>query len=464
MAWYDIREFLSAMEKEGHVLHIRDELDPDQEIGAVWTRLTRAQGPIGLHERGSIRGFPDWRIASNVFGSNYRIARAFGISEDSLSNEVEKRLKQPIEPVVVDDGPINQNEYVGDEIDLTKQIPNIRWNKKDAGSYITFGNNVLTDPRYGINVACYRGLILGPRRVAINYEPIHHGDIYLSRARNEGQSEYDVAIYIGGPPSAIAGAVAEVALAESEYDAMGGLQQEPLQLVKCKTVDRLVPATAEVVLEGKVKLNEEVLEGPFGEFTGLYTEQYTQYPIEITRLAFRDNPIWIGTAECRPVNETHLLLSLFESICMKQKLSGLIPEIKDIYFPPESCGVFECIVQLDSSLKRPGISKNILYSLSAGFLMATTFILVDDDIDIRNRDEVSWALATRVRNHKDIIIVPEGITTPLNPAATPKGVVSKKFIDATREADARGDFISIPKELKELADKVIQNSGGLNSE
>jgi 3-polyprenyl-4-hydroxybenzoate decarboxylase len=96
--------------------------------------------------------------------------------------------------------------------------------------------------------------------------------------------------------------------------------------------------------------------------------------------------------------------------------------------------------------------------------MATTFILVDDDIDIRNRDEVSWALATRVRNHKDIIIVPDGITTPLNPAATPKGVVSKKFIDATREADARGDFISIPKELKELADKVIQNSGGLNSE
>jgi UbiD family decarboxylase len=459
MAWYDIREFLNAMEEEGNVLHIRDELDPEQEIGAVWTRLTRAQGPIGLHARGSIKGYPEWSIASNVFGSYYRIARSFGIPEDELFNEVEKRLRHPMAPVVVDDGPLNENEYLGDDIDITKQIPNIRWNEKDAGAYITFGHNVLADPKYGINVACYRALILGPRKIVINFEPIHHGGLYLGRAKQAGKNEVDVALYVGGPPSAIAGAVAEVAVSASEYDAIGGLQQEPLELVQCRTVDRLVPATAEVVLEGKIKLNEEVLEGPFGEFTGLYTEQYRQHPIEITRLAFRNNPIWIGTAECRPVNETHLLLSLFESLCMKQKLAGLIPEIKDIYFPPESCGVFECIVQLDSSLKRPGISKNMLYSLSAGFLMATTFILVDDDIDIRNRDEVSWALETRVQNHRDIIIVPEGITTPLNPAATPEGVVSKKFIDATRQADARGQFVSVARELTEFADQVIRNSG-----
>lgn len=460
MAWYDIREFLSALESDGHVLRIREELDPDQEIGAVWTQLTRNQGPVALHERGSVRGFPGWRVATNLFGSNHRIARTFGIPEENLADEVERRLQHPIPPVVVDDGPVNENEILGDDIDLTKHIPNIRWNAEDAGCYITFGNNVLSDSETGTNVACYRTLILGPRQVVINYEPIHHGDIYLGRAKKAGLTEYDVAIYIGGPPSAIAGAVAEVPLSECEYDAIGGLQQAPLELVKCRTVDRLVPATAEVVLEGRIKLDEEVLEGPFGEFTGLYTEQYTQHPIEITRLAFRDNPIWIGTAECRPVNETHLLLSLFESLCMKQKLSGLLPEIRDIHFPPESCGVFDCIVQLDSALKRPGISKNLLYSLSAGFLMATTFILVDDDIDIRNRDEVSWALATRVRNDRDVIIVPDGITTPLNPAATPRGVVSKKFIDATRDADARGRFVSVPVDLDERADQVIRNARG----
>ncbi len=75
---------------------------------------------------------------------------------------------------------------------------------------------------------------------------------------------------------------------------------------------------------------------------------------------------------------------------------------------------------------------------------------------------MSWAPETRVRNHKDVIIVPDGITTPLNPAATPNGVVSKKFIDATHEADARGQFVSVPKRLNELADKVIRHSGGLN--
>lgn len=455
MSWGDLREFLAAMDRDGEVLHIEESVDPDQEVGAIWTQLTRSQGPIGLHERGTIDGYPDWRIASNLFGTFDRVARAFDTTERDLFEHVAARVDDGVPPRVVSSGPVTENVVEGGDIDLEELVPQIRWTRDDGGPFITAGHCVLSDPDYGRNVAWYRVQLLGGRRIAIRLAPHHQGGVITRRAKARGAETLDVAVYMGGDPAAIIAPAAGIPIGRDEYALAGSLRGEPLDVVECGTVDCQVPARAELVLEGEVLLTETVSEGPFGEFVGFLSDTYEEHPVRITRVAHRDDPVFVGTAESKPINETHVLQSLFKSVNLKAKLAPLVPEIADAFYPPESGGFFEAVVALDGDLDRPGIAKNVLYSLMAGDATAKLFTLVDDDIDVRDRAEVQWAVATRVQPERDIVTIPDGLTTQLDPSADADGVTDKALIDATKGADFRGTPIEIPDEVGERAAEIL---------
>lgn len=456
MAWRDLREFLDAMEQEGEVLQLDEPVDPYLELGAVWTKLTRQQGPIGLHPKGTVEGYPEWTIVTNIFGTFHRLARSFQVEDDDLFSYVGQQVTEDVAPKVVEDGPVNEHEFLGNEVDLTTQIPNIHWNEQDAGCFITFGHNVMEDSEYGINAATYRIQLLDSDRMAMRLAPRHDGDIFARRAKSKGKSELPVAVYIGGPPTAICGTVASLPIGRDEYDVMGALRGEALELVECKTNDLTIPATAEVVIEGKMLLDEMIEEGPFGEFSGTYSDSYQEHPIKVTRIAHRNDPIFVGTAESAPINETHILQSTYYSAKAKSILSEFHPAVTDVFLPPESGALFECIIQIDSELKRSGLAKNILMSGVMANTGAKTFIVVDDDVDIQRRDEVQTALATRVQADRDVMIISDATTTPLDPSSSYEGVTDKMFIDATRSEDFRGELIRLDPSVSERADEILR--------
>lgn len=455
MPFADLREYLDALAAADELLRLEQPIDPDLELGAVWTLLTRQRGPAGLHERGTVEGYPNWRVASNLFGTFDRIAIALETDEATLFDDAAERIEERVPPQTVDDGPVSENDYRNDAVDLTEQVPNVRWNAGDGGPFVTAGHTVLRDPEHGTNVAWYRVQLLGPKRIAVRLAPHHQGGAFVERAKERGETELDVAVYLGGPPTAVLGTAAGVPIAASEYEVMGGLRGEPLDLVECETVDLRVPATAECVIEGRVQFDETVEEGPFGEFCGTYSGSYEEHPVDVTRVAHRTDPVFVGTAESKPVNETHVLQSLFKSVNARSALGPLVPEIDDVYYPPESGGFFEAIVRMDGALKRPGIAKNVLYQTLAGDATAKLLILVDDDIDIRDRTEVQWALTTRVQPTEDIVTVPDGMTTSLDPSADEDGVTDKVFVDATVDASFRGEFITLDDGALARAEEIL---------
>ena len=237
--------------------------------------------------------------------ANYaHIAMMFGLPKDASITELVKvareKFKQRIPPVVVETGPVKENILKGEDIDLFK-FPVPRWNRKDGGRYInTFQGTITKDPdSRRLNVGMYRGM-LGKKDSLPSL---------LSRAQNWGQDfakyvergeEMPVACVLGWEPTLPFMACTPLPPNVSEYDVMGAIRGAPVELVKCETVPLLVPASAEIVIEGWISADPKTfeMEGPFGEYTGYYAgDQGPKHSIRVTAVTHRNNPIMVGAIE-----------------------------------------------------------------------------------------------------------------------------------------------------------------------
>ncbi len=445
MAYKDLREFIGVLEREGELRRISSEVDWRYEVSG-WIRKTydmKPRGPALLFEK--LRGYSsDYRLVAGLVGSYKRFAMVLGlphgdISPQEIVNVFRERIKRPINPVMVNDGPCQENIDLGDDIDLLK-FPVPWWHPRDGGRYIGTWHGVISkDLNSGIrNVGMHRMQVFDRNHTGIGMLPMAHISHHFTQRQQIGKP-LEVAIVIGADETVpiVAGTgfppdVDELAIA-------GGLREEPIELVKCKTVDLEVPANSEIVIEGLVSPTERHLEGPFGEWAGYHAGGVRLRPLlTVTAVTYRNKPILRGCLLGKPVTEDQFLYSIGMASEAMRMFESHGPEgVMAVHCPPEGVALASAIVQM-----RP---RYVGHSWNAGRTLISsrvgshlkTVVLVDDDIDPYDLGQVWWAINTRVQGSRDIEIL-RFSTEPRSDPSVPRGNAEfgdKIIIDATKKLD-----------------------------
>ncbi len=452
MSVRDVRQFMRTLGELGQIHTISKEVMDGAEIAAVvWEINERfaTAGPALVFEEVRGYGMP---VIKNLYGNYRHVALGLGLPNwqratfrdmrDHLAPLLESK-RQWQRPALVAEGPCQEVVLTGAEATLDR-LPILKWHHWDGGPYITLGSVVNRDPEWGYNLGIYRVMKKSPSTLTIMCGQMQDIGIYAARALKRGQKEFDTAIVIGPPPAVtIASAIKMPSARDSEYEFAGALCGEPVPLVRCKTVDLEVPAFAEIVLEGKLRLDETQMEGPFGEVPGTTEEGVNSPVFHLTAVTHRQDPLYVSTTAGHLHSEASVLATLRAANAFNA-LKRIVVGFCDAAFPNEGRGL---IAVVSIAKRYPGWGRQaMLATLSSGFAMATvtTAIVVDEDVDVFDWQQVTEAVATRVDPELDVLILPAMAGGALLPAARKRvrewtaagpvdyGICSKMGIDATR--------------------------------
>jgi 4-hydroxy-3-polyprenylbenzoate decarboxylase len=304
MIYQGLRDWITEIEKADLLKRISAKVDWDLEVSAISRRVTDQEGPALLFE--NIKDYENSickKILVNGLGSRKQMALALNLPLESsyrdIVRHIKDRLELRVDPVKLTTGPVKENIIKGDEVDLY-QFPVPKYNSLDGGRYInTRGHVVTMDPDTGeMNVGIYRGMIGDDNRsIPVLMQRSQHWGLHFTKYEKRGEP-MPVAVALGCDPILMICASTAVRHPGcSEYDVAGGLYGEPLELVKCETSDLWVPASAEIIIEGKIDPDPATyqMEGPFGEFTGFYGGAQQPKPtIKVECITYRNDPIFHG--------------------------------------------------------------------------------------------------------------------------------------------------------------------------
>jgi 4-hydroxy-3-polyprenylbenzoate decarboxylase len=285
----------------------------------------------------------------------------------------------------------------------------------------------------------------------------------------ERKQRMPVAVAIGVDPVVFMCSSAPFPMDECEYDYMGGIRGQALELTKAETVDLPVPATAEVILEGYVDPTELRHEGPYGEYSGHYQAAYPKPVLRVECVTHRNNPIHWGCTTGMPITDIHMLQTLNRSALLWSDLEKMaIPGIKGVCCPPETGGYFTAIVSIKQLyLGHANQVATACVSAASGNYSTKLVVVVDDDIDPSNLSQVWWAIGMRYQPDRDTNIITRGRCSPIDPALDigNKNYTSRILIDATIpfewEAGNRPEVVRLSDEIVE---KVKRNWKGYFSD
>lgn len=446
MAYNDLREWLEILDKNGELSRVETKVDWNLEIGGITQRVFDEEGPALLFENIKDHERTIGRKLFTASLSTYpRIALALGLPKDTSPRELiqvyRERIKRPIKPVVVDSGPVKENIVKGNDVDVL-QFPAPKWHDRDGGRFIgTFDGVVTKDPETGwVNVGLYRRQIHDRNHLGITIIHGQHIWRHFRKYRKMGRP-MPIAFVNGWDPVLPMVACSAQPPEVCEYDIMGALRSQPVELVKCETVDLLVPASAEIVMEGEVTTNIDEFweEGPFGEYTGYYASEALKKPVFTVKcISHRNNPILQGTMEGVPINEDHRVESINFSALLRDALDAVMTGIKGVNVHP-STGWANVFVQVDNSYV--GQAHQVaatIWSQGISNHVGKNIMVVDEDIDIFDLNKLNWAFAYRVDPEKDIIKFPgwigstDPIVHPDERVGTTVFLGTRLLIDATK--------------------------------
>ncbi|MCA1806118.1 MAG: 4-hydroxy-3-polyprenylbenzoate decarboxylase [Xanthomonadaceae bacterium] len=455
MQYRDLRDFIAQLEVRGLLKRIQAEVDPYLEMTEICDRTLRAGGPALLFENPKGHSVP---VLGNLFGTPERVA--LGMGEDSVAalREVGKLLaflKEPeppkgwrdaleklpkykkvldMAPKVVGKAPCQEVVLEGEDVDLAELPIQTCW-PGDAGPLITWALVVTRGPyKERQNLGIYRQQVIGRNQVIMRWLA-HRGGALDYRDWQEAHpgERFPVAVALGADPATILGAVTPVPDSLSEYAFAGLLRGSKTELVQCLGSELQVPASAEFVLEGYLEPGVEADEGPFGDHTGYYNEVDSFPVFTIERITHRRDPIYHSTYTGRPPDEPAVLgvalNEVFVPLLQKQ-----FPEITDFYLPPEGCSYRMAVVSMKKQY--PGHAKRVMFGVWS-FLrqfMYTKFVIVtDDDINVRDWQDVIWAMTTRMDPVRDTLLVENTPIDYLDFASPVSGLGGKIGFDATNK-------------------------------
>jgi 4-hydroxy-3-polyprenylbenzoate decarboxylase len=327
----------------------------------------------------------------------------------------------------------------GDEVDLDKLPIQTCW-PGDAAPLVTWALAVTRGPdKERQNLGIYRMQKIAKNKLIMRWLAHRGGALdYRAFQKKYPGKPYPVAIALGADSATTLGAVTPVPDTLSEYAFAGLLRGEKTQVVKCLGNDLQVPATAEFILEGFL-CGEEAPEGPFGDHTGYYNEVESFPVFTIERITHRENPIYHSTYTGRPPDEPAILgvalNEVFVPILKKQ-----FPEIVDFYLPPEGCSYRMAVVSMQKQY--PGHAKRVMmgvWSFLRQFMYTKFVIVTDDDVDVRNWEDVIWAMTTRMDPVRDTVMVENTPIDYLDFASPISGLGSKMGLDATNKMPGETD-------------------------
>ncbi len=486
MKYKDLRDFLSQLEARGELKRIGVAVDPRLEMTEICDRTLKQGGPALLFENPKGHAIP---VLGNLFGTPRRVALGMGRESVEALREVGQllaMLREPEPPQGLKDAweklgvfrqvfrmPPNkvgaaacqQNRLEGEEVDLKKFPIQTCW-PGDAGPLITWGLTVTRGTRKPRqNLGIYRQQLIGRNKLIMRWLAHRGGALDFRDWQEVHPGEpFPVAVALGADPATILGAVTPVPDNLSEYSFAGLLRGARTEVVKCISNDLMVPASAEIVLEGHILPGETAAEGPFGDHTGYYNEVESFPVFTVTRITHRDDPIYHSTYTGRPPDEPAVLgvalNEVFVPILQKQ-----FPEITDFYLPPEGCSYRIACVSMKKQY--PGHAKRVMFGIWS-FLrqfMYTKFIIVtDDDVNVRDWKDVIWAVTTRMDAARDCTIVENTPIDYLDFASPVSGLGSKIGFDATNKwpGETRrqwGRPIAMSDEVKRRVDALWGSLG-----
>jgi 2,5-furandicarboxylate decarboxylase 1 len=419
----DLRNYLDLI-KQNHpedFLIVSREVDPAFEITAITVKLEQEakRRPILLFEKVKGTKFP---VLTNLHAGRSRLAAAINAKPEEMQRVYLRAMEKPIPPKLVSKAPVKEAILTGDKIDLYK-LPQIVHHQEDAGAYITAAISFARDPASDAwNCAYNRLMIKGRDTTSIHLTLAKHLWEFQRAAEAAGKP-LPVAFAIGVHPAIALGCLAIGSIDEDERAIMGGLLGEPLELVKCETSDVLVPAHAEMIIEGEVLANERTAEGPFGEFTGYSLGERQREVLRVRAITHRRDAIFqditVGHLDHLMLSTTPIEANLYRAV------RAMVPTVKAVRVPAP----FTCYVSIEQRIS--GQAKNAILAVLGADLYIKRVVVVDHDVDIFNDRQVNWAIATRCQPDRDIAVISNARGSDLDPSTKEDGYTSKWGVDAT---------------------------------
>jgi len=462
MAFRDLREFLSALEARGELKKIQAPVSADLEAAEIADRAVKSGGPALLFE--NVKGH-DVPLAMNLFGTMGRMCLALGVS--SL-DEIGARMVEVIEPEIpsnlieklkllpklarladfipktVSSGPCQ--EVVETDKPSLSFLPVVKTWPGDGGPFITLPLVFTKDPKTGRrNVGMYRMHVYDETTTGMHWH-VHKGGAQHYRGFRRKRERMPLAVALGGDPATIYAASAPLPEDVDEMVFAGFLRRQPVELVRCRTVDIEVPAHAEVILEGYVDPDDLRTEGPFGDHTGYYSLA-DEYPVfHVTCVTRRQKPIYPATIVGKPPMEDVYLGKATERIFLPL-LRKIVPEVVDMNLPIE--GIFHNVALFAIDKRYPGHARKVMSAVwGLGLLMFSKFVVIfDADVNIQDPSEVLWRLGNNVDPRRDTMIV-DGPVDALEHASPVPHYGSKMGIDATRKWASEGFAREWPEDIR----------------
>ncbi len=490
MAYADLREYIAALERAGELRRIPAEVSPILEIAEITDRVSKRGGPALLFENpAGYRGRP---LLINQFGSTRRMALALEVDEvDEIAARIRKFLdlkppaglveKLKLLPMLAELGAFFprlvksgacQEVTRRDSFSLL-DFPVLQCWPEDGGRFITLPCVFSRDPESGRrNVGMYRLQVFDERTCGMHWQIHKHGAEHWRQAWRQADAQsaavvagrahalageqaeppsaggrrLEVAVAIGTDPAVTFGAVLPAPPGVDELMLAGFLRQKPVELVKCQTVDLEVPATAEIVLEGVVQLDELRREGPFGDHTGFYSLA-DRYPVlHVNCITHRRDPIYATTIVGKPPMEDGYMGQAIGRIFLPL-MQMQLPEIVDVHMPLE--GVFHHLMIVSIRKSYPGQARKVMHGIwGLGQAMFTKcIVVVDEDVNVQDLREVTLHACNNIDPERDLQFT-LGPIDALDHASRLPNYGSKMGIDATRKWPSEGFLRPWPKEIK----------------
>ncbi|MCU0227351.1 MAG: menaquinone biosynthesis decarboxylase [Bryobacterales bacterium] len=482
MPYDDLQDFVRALDKKKELKRIPFEVDPHLEITEFADRAAKQGGPALLFEKPKGSAIP---LLINAFASDRRMALALGVdSLDEIAQRITdlKELKKPegfmgaikmlpklgelsnIFPKTVSDGACKEVILREGEFSLDA-FPILHCWPQDGGRYITLPLVFSRSLRTGKpNCGMYRMQVFDSKTCGMHWQTHKQGADHYRQLKAQGKEmRMPISVAIGADPTVTFSAIAPLPPDIDEMMFAGFLRNEPVRMVKSETNDHLVPADAEIVLEGYVELGELRREGPFGDHTGFYSLD-DDYPVfHVTCVTHRKNPLYAATIVGPPPMEDFWMGKAVERIFLPlMKLQ--LPEVVDICMPPE--GVFHNLILVSIRKAYPGHARKVMHSIwgTGQAMFSKCIVVVDDDVNVQSVSEVAWKALNNIDPQRDIEMV-MGPVDSLDHASRLPNYGSKMGVDATRKWPEEGftrrwpDVIRMPNEVRQRVDALWKKAG-----
>ena len=451
---YDLRGWLERVEQVGELRFVEG-ASAEREIGEAADVLQHREGAPAV-VFGGVPGYGrGFRVLVNGLGSVDRMALAvgapLGLSKLGLADFWRERIvgREPVASVEVGWGPVMENVRRGDEVDMTV-FPAPLWHPRDGGRYLGTGSfDVTRDPDDGwVNVGTYRVMVHDGRRLGYYISPGKHGRIHRQKYFDRGEP-CPVVMVFGSHPLLFLASSNEIPFGVSEFDWVGGVLGEPVEVVRGPVTGLPIPANAEIAVEGFASAEEMLPEGPFGEWTGYYASGERAEPVlRVEALYYRDDPIVVGCPPGRPPDELARYRAPLRSALLFEELAKAgIPDVVGVW--QHEAGGSRMFTVVSIRQRYPGHARQVLHVASqchTGAYAGKYVVVVDEDVDPSDLEEVVWAVCTRSDPVESIDFVRRAWSTPLDPRLTPERraagdfTSSRALIDATRPWEWRDQF------------------------